>query len=151
VDYKKVEIVTYNDIIQYLENHEEDEFCGTNPNDCGFKFCRIIAHQGPLKPKDKDYKGSSYNVLVEFESGEIVYHPLDTMVTDDPVVCAVYAKENNLLNTPGWKQFKKITKNAKEMLRMTNQSKLRQARHCPIYKFGYQVPRNHKQAIDLDI
>jgi hypothetical protein len=30
-------------------------------------------------------------------------------------------------------------------------SKLRQARHCPIYKFGYQVPRNHKEAIDLDI
>jgi hypothetical protein len=73
------------------------------------------------------------------------------MVTDDPVVCAVYAKENNLLNTPGWKQFKRITKNAKKMSRMLNQSKLRQERHCPIYKFGYQVPRNHKEAIDLDI
>jgi hypothetical protein len=145
------EIVTHNDIIQYLENQEEDDFCGTNPNDCGFKFRRIIAQQGPLKPRDKDYKGSSYNVLVEFESGETAHHPFDTMVTDDPKLCVVYAKENNLLSTPGWKQFKRITKNAKKMLRMANQSKLRQERHCPIYKFGYQVPRNHKEPMDLDI
>ena len=32
------------------------------------------------------------------------------MAADDPVSCAIYAKEKGLLDRPGWKQFKKIAK-----------------------------------------
>ena len=75
-----------------------------------------------------DYKGSSYNIRVEWENGEITYEPLDIIAKDDPVSCAMYAKKNNLLNEPGWKRFKGIAKNEKKLLRMANQAKLRSYR-----------------------
>ena len=48
-----------------------------------------------------DYKGSSYNVKIEWENGEVTYEPLDMITKDDPVTCAIYARKNNLLNKPG--------------------------------------------------
>jgi hypothetical protein len=44
-------------------------------------------------------------VLVEWETGETRYEPLKTIAADDPVTCAEYARENNLLTLDGWKQF----------------------------------------------
>ena len=57
----------------------------------------IIAHQGPLDTSHKDYKGSTYNVSIEWENGEITDEPLSIIAADDPVTCAIYARENNLL------------------------------------------------------
>jgi hypothetical protein len=64
-------------------------------------FRRITGHQGPLCTSDEDYKRSTFNVLVEWESGEITYEPLDMIGKDNPVTCAEYAQRMNLLNTPG--------------------------------------------------
>jgi len=50
------------------------------------------------------YKGSSYNVLVEWEHGEIISEPLSIIAADDPVTCAICTR-NNLLNLGGWKRF----------------------------------------------
>ena len=36
-----------------------------------YKFRVITGHQGPLSPQDENYKGSIYNVMVEWETGEI--------------------------------------------------------------------------------
>ena len=58
-----------------------------------FKFRSIIGYQGPLAPSDPDWKGSKYNVQVEWETGEITYEPLYINAADDPVTCAAYAKE----------------------------------------------------------
>jgi hypothetical protein len=44
-------------------------------------------------------------VLVEWETGEITYEPLDLIASDDPVTCAEYAKKHNLLDIPGGKHF----------------------------------------------
>jgi hypothetical protein len=44
-------------------------------------------------------------VLVEWETGETTYEPLKMIATDDPVTCAEYSRENDLLNIDGWKQF----------------------------------------------
>ena len=52
--------------------------------------------------------GSTYNVMVEWETGKITREPLKTVAANDPVSCAIYAKQNNLLNTPGWKGSKQI-------------------------------------------
>ena len=49
-----------------------------------FKFRSIIGHQGPLAASDPDWKGSKYNVQVEWETGEITYEPL-SMMTQLPV------------------------------------------------------------------
>jgi hypothetical protein len=140
------EIVAYNDILDYLERQEQEESEG----DQLWKFREITAHQGPLAKTDKDYKGSKWNVLVEWETGECTYEPLDVIASDDPVTCAVYAKRNGLLDTPGWKQFRGIAKRHKRMIRMVKQSQLKQSRRSPIYKFGFRVPRSHKEAVEID-
>jgi hypothetical protein len=38
---------------------------------------------------------------VECETGETTYEHLDLIAQDDPVKCADYAKQNNLLDTAG--------------------------------------------------
>ena len=70
---------------------------------------------------------------------------------DDPVTCAIYGRDKNLLDEPGWKRFKAITKREKKMLRQINQAKIRSYRCAPRYKFGYIVPRNYEHAVSIDI
>ena len=79
------EIIAYDDILNFLEEEilESDKY---------WKFKDIIAHEGPLKPHDPSYKGSLYNVLVEWEDGSKTFEPLTTIGADSPVVCAMYGK-----------------------------------------------------------
>jgi hypothetical protein len=94
------EILTYNEILDRIEKDSNDV---DNDTEQLYRFRRIAAHQGPLRSSDKDYKGSMYNVLVEWETGESTYEPLDLIASDDPVSCAEYAIQHGLLDTPGWK------------------------------------------------
>jgi hypothetical protein len=48
--------------------------------------------------------------MVEWEIGETTMEPLQIIAKDDPVACAIYAKDNGLLDRTGWKQFKSIAK-----------------------------------------
>ena len=57
-----------------------------------YRFRAIIGHQGPLLASDPYWKGSKYNVQVE---------PLSIIAADDPVTCAAYSKENDLLALEG--------------------------------------------------
>ena len=57
------------------------------------RFRAIIGHQGPLLASDPDWKGSKYNVQVEWETGEITFELLSIIAADDPVTCEAYAKE----------------------------------------------------------
>ena len=50
-----------------------------------YRFRAIIGHQGPLLASDPDWKGSKYNVQVEWETGEITFEPLSIIAADDPV------------------------------------------------------------------
>ena len=67
------------------------------------------------------------------------------------MTCATYAKNHGLLDEPGWRRFGKLSKKHKKLLRAVNQSILvRQVRRSTVYKFGYEVPRNHTDALRLD-
>ena len=66
------------------------------------------------------------------------------------MVCAIYAKENDLLDLPGWKRFKTIARRHKKYIRMVNQAKLRSYRTAPKYMFGCEVPRDYAHAEILD-
>ena len=48
-----------------------------------YRFRAIIGHQGPLLASDPDWKGSKYNVQVEWETGEITFEPLSIIAADD--------------------------------------------------------------------
>jgi len=101
-DDQAQEVITYNKLLEYLAHDEEQDLV--------WKFRRITSHQGPLSPNHPDYKGSQYNVLVEWETGEITAEPLQAIAADDPVTCAIYARENGLLDLPGWRRFRNLAK-----------------------------------------
>ena len=88
-----------------------------------FKFRALIEHQGPLKPTDPNWKGCKYNVLVDWETGEKTYEPLSVLAADDPVACATYAKENDLLHIDGWKRFRNLAKRDKALTSTVMQSR----------------------------
>ena len=144
---KPDQIVDYNLVLDNINKQLDDN---PDSSEIYWKFKEIVAHQGPLQSNHPDYKGSTYNVMVAWEDGSHTYEPLKLIAADDPVTCAMYAKKNNLLETPGWKRFKDIAKRHKKMLRLLNQSKLRSYRTSPLYKNGFRLPRTPEEAIEID-
>jgi hypothetical protein len=104
------EILSYDDIVNHIEKDNADI---KNDTVQLYKFRRISAHQGPLRTLDKDYKGSTYNMLIAWETRESTYEPLNLIASDDPITCAEYALKHNLLDEPGWKRFRHYTRNKK--------------------------------------
>ena len=116
VGNKYDEIVAYNQIVDFIE--QDDGWEGI------WKFEEILDHQGPLRQGHKDYKGSKYNVLLLWSTGEQTWEPVKTITKGQgvldtgPVTLAIYAKDNDLLDTPGWKYpiLKSIVRRQKQLL-----------------------------------
>ena len=88
--------------------------------------------------------------MLEWETGEIAEEPLSIIAQDDPVPCAAYVKEHNLLHLPKLNKLKHRDKHQKILTRPINQTKTRQVRRSIILQFGYLVPRDYKHALELD-
>ena len=88
--------------------------------------------------------------MVEWETGELTEEPLTLIAADDPVTCAVYAKKHDLLHLDGWKRLKHIGKYQKQLTRASNKSKIRQVRRSAVYQCGFLIPKDYKQALQLD-
>ena len=73
-----------------------------------FTFREIKDHTGPLTAHSPNYKGSMYNILVLWEDGTETWEALGVIKASDPITLAAYAKDNDLLETPGWKKLKKF-------------------------------------------
>ena len=140
------EIMSYNQLMDYIQKGTDAE----EDPDSLFKFRDIVAHQGPLESTDPNHKGSKYNVMVEWESGEVTYEPLTLISKDDPITCAVYAKKHDLLDTTGWKRLKRYAKTSKRLIRAVKQSRIRQVRASARYQHGFQVPKDYHDAMRLD-
>jgi len=145
---KADEIIAYSDILDHLELQAREEI---DPSEQLWKFKDIVGHEGPLRPGDHSYKGSSYNLLVAWEDGTQTYEPLNVIAADDQVNVALYGKRNDLLDLPGWKRFKRLAHREKKMLRMVNQANLKSVRRAAVYEFGYRVPRTPAEAKDIDL
>ena len=87
---------------------------------------------------------------MEWETGEITYEPLSIIAADDPVTCAAYAKENDLLTVEEWCRFKNLAKKDKVLARASKQTKIKQVRGFQTYMFVYLIPRNYMEAIQFD-
>ena len=70
---KVEEFISYNQLLEHLEN-AQDHNMGMDQE--LYRLRAIIGHQGPLLAPDPDWKGSIYNVQVEWETGEITFEPL---------------------------------------------------------------------------
>ena len=138
------ELISFNQLLEHLENAQDHDM-GMDQE--LYRFRAIIGHQGPLLASDPDWKGSKYNVQVEWETGVIIFEPLSIIAADDPVTCAAYAKENDLLALEGWRRFRSLAKKDKVFARAIKQSKIRQVRRSQTYVFGYLIPRNYMEAM----
>ena len=90
-EQQRDEIMAYNDILELISRQYKEE----QDPEWLWTFKKIKAHQGPLMSNSPHYKGSSYNVLVQWEDGSSTYEPLDIIAKDDPVTCAGYALMNH--------------------------------------------------------
>ena len=116
----RAKAMSYVQILDHLDHQEQQDDL--------YKVRAITGYQGPLSPQDENYKGSKYNVMVEWETGEITDEPLSLIAADDPVT---YADQ-------------------KQLTRAINQSKIRQVRRSAVYQFGFLIPKDYKQALQLD-
>ena len=141
------DLISYNQLMEYLEDKTEN-----GPLEDGlYRFKSIKDHKGPYTASDPEYNGSSYNLLIEWETGEHTWEPLSNIIASDPYTCAVYAKRHELLNTPGWKLLKRHARTARRLIRTLKKSKYRQAKASRKYKHGWEVPRDYTHALQLDI
>ena len=116
---KTEDIMTYNDILDCITCGENDDNGETY-----WKYRYIIGHQHTPR-RHKDQNGAEYNVQIEWETGKILYHPLDAkLAADCKFDLAKYARENNLLDKTGWRQFQKLAQQEKKMMQMIKQAKL---------------------------
>ena len=141
------ELISYNQLLEHLEKAQNHDM-GMDQE--LYRFRAIIGHQGPSLASDPDWKGNKYNVQVEQETGEITFEPLSIIAADDPVTCAAYAKENDVLALEGWCRFSSLAKKDKVLSRDMKQSKIRQVRRSKTYMFGYLIPRNYMEAMQFD-
>ena len=144
---KVEELISYNQLLEHLVNAQDHDM-GMDQE--LYRFRAIIGHQDPLLASDPDWKGSKYNVQVEWETGEITFEPLSIIAADDPVTCAAYTKENDLHALEGWHRFRSLAKKDKALARAIKQSKIRQVRRSQTYMFGYLIPRNYMEAMQFD-
>ena len=62
---KVEELISYNQLLDHLEPAQDDDL-GMDQE--LFKFRATTGHQGPLKATDPNWKGSQYNVQVQWET-----------------------------------------------------------------------------------
>ena len=139
------DLISYSEVLDFI-----DDDCQVD--DDTFAIRRILDHEGPLNKKDNPdkYKGSAYNVLVEWETLERTWIPLRNVSEFAKAECASYGQAHNLLDNTGWKQFKKLANRMKLLMRQARRERDHSVRRAPIYQFGYLVPRNHNEAMELD-
>ena len=135
-DGQREEVMSYNTIMEHVNDLNMADSDGM------WTFEKILDHR---KGKHKKFE-----VLVKWSTGEETWEPLSVIGDSDPVTCGRYAKDNNLLNTPQWKRFKRYSKDKKHIYRLHKQIKLQNAKRAQKFKFGIQIPRTYKEAMALD-
>ena len=76
------ELISYNQLLEHLENAQDHDM-GMDQE--LYRFRAIIGHQGPLLDSDSDWKGSIYNVEVEWETGEVTFEPSPSLLLIDTI------------------------------------------------------------------
>jgi hypothetical protein len=80
----------------------------------------------------------------------VTSEPLQVIAKDNSIAFVIYAKENDILDTDGWKQFKLIAKQQNKFTRLLNQAKLRSYNNAANFKSSYEIPRAYDQAMKVD-
>ena len=76
---KVEELISYNQLLEHIENVQDHDIGMDQELN---RFRAVIGHQDPLLASEPDWKGSKYNVQVEWETGEITFEPLSIIAAD---------------------------------------------------------------------
>jgi hypothetical protein len=149
------DIVSYNDICDHIEMDQTDEGIWT--------YQEILDHavmdkEDTRYPMWKNfYRKGSIALLILWDTGERSWEPLVNskktgMFNCDPVPVTQYAVDHGLVGKPGWDKanMRMYAKNLKVLSRRLRQAKLHSFRTRPVYMYGYLVPRNYDQAVQID-
>ena len=130
------EILTYNRMLAWCDQDKDKD-----------EFYRIVSIKGHRRqPKAK----GGWEVLVEWASGLVDWWNFGDIFEGDAPTLAMYAAKHGLLETDGWKRLKSFARRKKVIGRMINQVRLKNFRNRPRYKYGFQVPRSHEEAVLID-
>ena len=148
------ELIAYNEVLNFIQADPD-----TSENvDALCEVKRILDHYGPLSSRKSDpsnimktYQGSKWNILIEWSTGERSWEPLKNAATTCAMALAEYAEQHQLLHEDGWRRFQKIARRKKKLLRLFKQELLAAKKRSPQYMFGVQIPRNHREAMELDM
>jgi hypothetical protein len=113
-------------------------------------FKSILAHQGHLSVRNPQYKGSAWNILVEWDMGDLTWEPLNLITKCDPLSVAMYGEANGLLNKKGWKYLKKHAKTMRKVYHHVQEIMKARLNDSPKYKYGTRLPDKHKTCAELD-
>ena len=131
------EIMTYNRMRDWCDRDLDREDM--------YKMEAIVGH------KRNRTSSRGWDLKIRWEGDdEETWNQLGPTYESDAVMVAIYAKKHGLLDTDGFRDCKRIIKSRKKLARMINQARLKNLRNKPVYKYGYQVPRNHAEAVYLD-
>ena len=97
------ELVQYNDLMKPIEEQQ--------PLDDGtWKFRNILAHREPRNEREK------WHVLIEWESGERTWEPIDNIYDGEKYILAEYAQDHGLLDE--WESPRMKIKDAAKKARL---------------------------------
>ena len=129
------EVLSYNKMLEWCDRDlDKDDM---------YRIESIASHR-------KSRTKSKFEVLVRWASGEVTWEDMGTIFNDGPVSISIYALKNDLLKVDGWKRCRTYAKNTKVLARMIHQANLKNFRNKPVYQYGFQVPRNHAEAVFID-
>ena len=87
-------IFACNELLDHINNSTEDDLIE-------WKYKKISARKGPLHQSHPNHNGSPCNLQMEWENGEITSEALSIIAANNPVLCAIYARDNDLLEKLG--------------------------------------------------
>ena len=122
-------ILTYNYIIDLINNRldsGEDGYMSSED---------IIDHR--IHPKTRKYE-----VLVKWNLSDPTWEPLTLIAKTDPITCAKYGRDHNLLNKPQWKWFKPFRSKIKHVETLWRNIHNTSHKNTRKYKFGVAIPWN---------
>ena len=103
-DERKEELLTYTEILEYIEKNRESGEEGIH-----WTFREIVGYRN-VRPESTDYRGCAVNVLIRWETGQVIPVPLTQFLANCPYKLAMYAIENDLLEKPLWKKCKRFAR-----------------------------------------
>jgi hypothetical protein len=108
------EVSTCNELMDFIQKNKENE-------GIIWHFHQLVGHQGQLLHSDPNYNGSTFNVLMEWENGEIMAEP--SIISHSSRRSRVRCMQRNptLFDTEGWKHFWKQLSPEGEAFLMTSQ------------------------------